>query len=77
MMPNICGSIWQEGITEAKSMFYVTMIRRACFMVQNIGHQKEVMFTLYWIYGHIRKDRAQNDDIRERLGVIEEKFLPY
>ena len=33
---------------------------------------------LRWIYGHTRRDRVQNDDIRDRLGValIEEKAYP-
>ena len=32
---------------------------------------------LRWIYGHTRRDRVQNDDIRDRLGValIEEKLV--
>ena len=34
---------------------------------------------LRWIWGHTRKDRVQNDDIRERLGVapIEEKLVQH
>ena len=33
---------------------------------------------LRWICGHTRRDRVQNDDIRDRLGVepIEEKACP-
>ena len=33
---------------------------------------------LRWIYDHTRRDRARNDDIRDRLGVapIEEKRRP-
>ena len=34
------------------------------------------MRMLCWIYGHTRRDRVRNDDIRDRLGVapIEEKL---
>jgi hypothetical protein len=34
---------------------------------------------LRWICGNIRRDRVQNDDIRERLGVtpVEEKLVQY
>jgi hypothetical protein len=37
------------------------------------------MRTLRWIYGHARRDRVQNDDIRERLGVVlvEEKLVQH
>jgi hypothetical protein len=28
------------------------------------------MHMLQWICGHTRRDRVQNDDIRERLGVV-------
>ena len=37
------------------------------------------MRMLRWIYSHIRRDRVQNDDIRDRLGVapIEEKLVQY
>ena len=33
---------------------------------------------LRWIYGHTRRDRVRNDDIRDRLGVapIKEKACP-
>ena len=36
------------------------------------------MRMLRWIYGHTRRDRVRNDDIRDRLGVasIEEKACP-
>ena len=36
------------------------------------------MHMLHWICGHTRRDRVQNDDIRDRLGVepIEEKACP-
>ena len=39
----------------------------------------EEMCMLRWIYGHIRRDRVRNDDIRERLGVapIEEKLIQH
>ena len=32
-----------------------------------------------WICGHIRRDRVQNDDLRDRLGVapIEEKLVQH
>jgi hypothetical protein len=35
------------------------------------------MRMLRWICGHTRRDRVQNDDIRERLGVtpVEEKLV--
>ena len=35
------------------------------------------MHMLRWICGHTRRDRVQNDDIRDRLGVspIEEKLV--
>jgi hypothetical protein len=35
------------------------------------------MHMLRWICGHTRRDRIQNDDIRERLGVtlVEEKLV--
>jgi hypothetical protein len=34
---------------------------------------------LRWICGHTRRDRVQNDDIRERLGVasVEEKLVQH
>ena len=34
---------------------------------------------LRWIYGHTRRDRVRNDDIRDRLGVapIEEKLVQH
>jgi hypothetical protein len=34
---------------------------------------------LRWICGHTRRDRVQNDDIRERLGVtpVEEKLMQH
>ena len=37
------------------------------------------MRMLRWIYGHTRRDRVRNDDIRNRLGVapIEEKLVQY
>jgi hypothetical protein len=37
------------------------------------------MRMLRWICGHTRRDRVQNDDIRERLGVtpVEEKLEQY
>ena len=35
------------------------------------------MRMLSWIYGHTRRDRVRNDDIRDRLEVapIEEKII--
>ena len=37
------------------------------------------MRMLRWIYGHTRRDRVWNDDIRDRLGVtpIEEKLVQH
>jgi hypothetical protein len=37
------------------------------------------MCMLRWICGHTRKDRVQNDDIRERPGVtpVEEKLMQH
>jgi hypothetical protein len=37
------------------------------------------MRMLRWICGHTRRDRARNDDIRERLGVtpVEEKLMQH
>ena len=37
------------------------------------------MRMLRWIYGHIRRDRVRNDDIRDRLGValIKEKLVQH
>jgi hypothetical protein len=37
------------------------------------------MRMLRWICGHTRRDRVQNDDIRERLGVasVEEKLVQH
>ena len=37
------------------------------------------MRMLRWIYGHTRRDRVRNDDIRDRLGVapIKEKLVQY
>jgi hypothetical protein len=34
---------------------------------------------LCWIYGHTRKDRIRNDDIRDKLGVapIQEKLVQH
>ena len=34
---------------------------------------------LRWIYGHTRRDRVRNDDIRDRFGVapIEEKLVQH
>ena len=34
---------------------------------------------LRWIYGHTRRDKVRNDDIRDRLGVtpIEEKLVQH
>jgi hypothetical protein len=34
---------------------------------------------LRWIYGHTRKDRIRNDDIRDKLGVahIQEKLVQH
>ena len=36
------------------------------------------MRMLHWIYGHTRRDRVRNDDIRDRLGVapIKKKACP-
>jgi hypothetical protein len=45
--------------------------------------QKELsvaeMRMVRWIYGHTRRDRVRNDDIRERLGValVEEKLVQH
>ena len=37
------------------------------------------MRMLRWIYGHTRRDRVRNDDIRDRLGVtpIEKKLIQH
>uniref|UniRef100_A0A0A9EZA5 Uncharacterized protein n=1 Tax=Arundo donax TaxID=35708 RepID=A0A0A9EZA5_ARUDO len=37
------------------------------------------MRMLRWIYGHTRKDRVRNDDIRDRAGVaqIEDKLIQH
>jgi hypothetical protein len=37
------------------------------------------MRMLRWIYGHTRRDRIRNDNIRERLGVVpvEEKLVQH
>ena len=37
------------------------------------------MRMLRWIYGHTRRDRVRNDDIRDRLGVapMEEKLVQH
>jgi hypothetical protein len=37
------------------------------------------MRMLRWICGHIRRDRIQNDDIRERIGVtpVEKKLVQH
>ena len=45
--------------------------------IQKLGVAE--MRILRWIYGHTRKDRVRNDDIRERVGValIEEKLVQH
>jgi hypothetical protein len=45
--------------------------------VQQLSPAK--MHMLRWIYGNTRKDRVQNNDIRERLGVapVEEKLMQH
>jgi hypothetical protein len=37
------------------------------------------MRMLHWYYGHTRRDRVRNDDIRDRVGVapIEEKLIQH
>jgi hypothetical protein len=69
-----------------KDKFYRTMIRPA--MIYDVeywatkGQHIQKMSVaeirmLRWIYGHTRKDRIRNDDIRDKLGVatIQEKLV--
>jgi hypothetical protein len=71
-----------------KDKFYRTVIRPAmlygaeCWPTKR-RHVQQLsvaeMRMLQWIYGHTRRDRVWNDDIRERLGVIpvEEKLVQH
>jgi hypothetical protein len=71
-----------------KGKFYRTMIRPAmlygveCWPTKRRHvHQLSVaeMHMLRWIYGHTRRNRVRNDDIRERLEVapVEEKLVQH
>ena len=69
-----------------KGKFYRTAIRPAmlygaeCWPTQK-RHVQQIsvaeMRMLHWICGNTRRDRVQNEDIRDRLGVapIEEKLI--
>ena len=71
-----------------KSKFYRTAIRPAmlysveCWPTKK-RHVQQLSVTemrmLRWFCGHTRRDRVQNEAIRERVGVapIEEKFIQY
>jgi hypothetical protein len=71
-----------------KGKFYRTAIRPAmlygakCWPTKR-RHVQQLsvaeMRMLRWICGHTKRDRVQNDDIRERLGVppVEEKLAQY
>ena len=71
-----------------KGKFYRTTIRPAmlygaeCWPTKR-RHVQQIsvaeMRMLRWIYGHTRRDRVRNDDIRDRLGVapIEEKLVQH
>jgi hypothetical protein len=71
-----------------KGKFYRTAIRPAmlygveCWFTKR-RHVQQLsvveMRMLRWICGHIRMDRVQNDDIRDRLGVasIEEQLVQH
>jgi hypothetical protein len=71
-----------------KDKFYRTAIRPAmiydaeCWATKGQHIQKTSvaeMRMLRWIYGHTRKDRIRNDDIRDKLGVtpIQEKLVQH
>ena len=69
-----------------KGKFYRTAIRPAmlygaeCWPTK-IRHVQQLsvveMRMLRWICGHTRMDRVRNDDIRDRLAPIEEKFVQH
>jgi hypothetical protein len=71
-----------------KGKFYSTVIRPAmlygaeCWPTK-MRHVQQLsvaeMRMIQRIYGHIRRDRVRNDDIRERLGVapVEEKLMQH
>ena len=68
-----------------KGIFYRTTIRpygAKCWPTKR-RHVQQISVAeirmLRWIYGHTRRDRVRNDDIRDRLGVvsIEEKLVQH
>jgi hypothetical protein len=71
-----------------KGKFYRTAIRSAilygaeCWPTKR-RHVQQLsiaeMRMLRWFYGHTRRDRARNDDIRDRVGMalIEEKLIQH
>jgi hypothetical protein len=76
------------SVERSEGKFYRTMIRPAMLYgaecwppkrwhVQQLSVAEVRM--LRWICGHTRRDRVQNDDIRERLGVapVEEKLMQH
>jgi hypothetical protein len=71
-----------------KGKYYRTVIRSAMLYGAECWHTKRrhvqqlsvaEMHMLRWICGHTRRDRIQNVDIRERLGVapVEEKLVQH
>jgi hypothetical protein len=71
-----------------KDKFYRTAIRPAMlygaeYWPTKRWHAQQLsvaeMRMLWWICGHTRRDRVQNDDIHERLGValVEEKLVQH
>jgi hypothetical protein len=75
-------------LLKLKGKFYRTVIRPAmlygaeCWPTKR-WHVQQLSVTemrmLRWICGNTRRDRVQNDDIHERLGVapVEEKLVQY
>jgi hypothetical protein len=71
-----------------KDKFYMTTIRPAMlygaeYWPTKRRHVQQLsvaeMHMLRWICGHTRRDRVQNDDIRERLAVapVDEKLVQH
>jgi hypothetical protein len=78
----------KKVLNKLKGKFYRTVIRPAmlygteCWVIKGQHIQKmsvAEMRMLRWIFGHTRKDRIRNDDIRDKLGVapIQEKLVQH
>jgi hypothetical protein len=66
-----------------RTVIWLIMLYRAEYWPTKMRHVQQLsvaeMCMLWWICGHIRRDRVQNDEIRERLGVtpVEEKLMQH